>query len=71
MLNHLVLCFLTHPKDLSTLAPDPHVPELIVIEEGGVSLEPRGTLDIAPLLGLALWAQGLGTSLCLQGSSLT
>lgn len=61
MLNHLELCFLTHPKDLSVLAPDPHVLELIVVEGwGGVSLEPRGTLDSTPTLAGTL-GQGLDT----------
>lgn len=61
MLNHLELYFLTHPKDLSVLAPDPKVMELIVIEVGRRgSLDPRGIM-IVPLHCLALWPKGLGT----------
>lgn len=70
MLNHLEVCFLTHPKDLSVLAPDPHVLELRVVEGGGVSLEPRGALDSTPTLAGTL-GQGVDTLLCLHGSSLS
>lgn len=60
MLNHLELYFLTHPKDLSVLAPDPKVLELIVIEVGRRgSLEPRGIMGSTPALSGPL-AQGVG-----------
>lgn len=60
MLNHLELYFLTHPKDLSVLSPDPKVVERIVNEAGGRgSLEPRGIMGSTQALSGPL-AQRVG-----------